>query len=354
MYKALLPALFIIGISATSNAQSPTLTAATNNPIYGDEFITVNCDTSGVTPQSAGVNQVWDFSSVLFPMSLFPLSSDTGFVVTPNDAPNGSMFPSSNVAIYTPSSGTTGSMYYVASPTAFSQDGAYSSSTNYAELTDPMDLLRYPFSYPDNFTDTYSGTIYFMGIVPATQSGTISVSCDGYGTLILPGFPVSSTYNNTLRVHSTQNYTDHANLFGVDTSATFQLETYTWYTPGYHNALLTIATATGAGYFFKQVSYSAFENPAHESVGSVTDLASSLNIFPDPAHDMLNIAYNTSSSAKTHITLTDMLGREVGVIAENATGSQNISYNISSLSGGIYFVRLQSGSQVVNRKVVIQ
>ena len=161
-----------------------------------------------------------------------------------------------------------------------------------------------------------------------------------------------------LRVHTFQAYTDSADLFGAGGAATFDLNTYTWYTPNYHSALMTINTAVGTGlttgFYFKTVSY-AFRQLSNAGVHPVDNIGESLQIFPNPAGNELNINFNAGTGEHVRINMVDMLGRDVAVIADQAAqGMQNITYNTGSLSKGLYLVRLQSGNETATRQIVIQ
>lgn len=343
-----------MGCASTSFAQAPTLTASTTNPIMGDEFVIVNCDTN-VSPMSGGPAQTWDYSGFGV---IVPTSYDTGRAVPPYATPvPAALYGSSNVCVYNRAASVYA--YYVTGATKISQNGLYiSPGTTETSYSDPMDQIRYPFSYDSSFTDTYAGTVNIVvsgSPVTAAEAGTVQVTGDGYGTLILPGIPTPVTHTNVLRVHSYQLFRDSANLFSTPFVVTDTLETFTWYTPGYHNPLMTIATGKSPlGDRYKVVSFSAVENPSHEGIPTA-GIDASLKLYPNPAQNKLNIQYNTSTSQSIRITLSDMLGREVAVLADgNANGTQKISYNTASLAKGLYLVRLQSASETVTRKIEIQ
>lgn len=358
MSRSFIPSLLLACCSFTAIAQSPILTAATINPIRGDRFIINNCDTSGVTPGPSGTGQVWDFSWLNI------TGSDTVSADPTVWTPHAALFPSANIALVPITmSSTSVSIYDIATTTKFSQDGVYyNSSSQYATYTDPMDLLQYPFEYNSSFTDSYAGSVLFFGTIPAAESGSAFVQADAWGALTLPGLTSSSapvTYTSTLRVHSTQTYTDHANLFGLDTIVHYSLESYTWYSPGYHNALLTIATGTPTGSSagiasFKTVTYSAFEDSTHEAVVAVKTGAS-LAIFPNPSNGIINIQYHTETAGQVRISLIDVLGREVSVISDRSTtGDQHVSYTTANIAKGLYFIRFQSAEQTITRKIEVQ
>ena len=55
------------------------------------------------------------------------------------------------------------------------------------------------------------------------------------------------------------------------------------------------------------------------------------------------------------MTLTDVLGREVAVVADGvATKLQHTTYNTTGLAKGIYLLRVLSGEETITRKIEIQ
>lgn len=353
MIKKLLLASVTVGCSVLAHAQVPTLLASNVNPVINDSFINVICDETGIVQGSAGVNITWDFHTL--PTTSLPDSITLGSVMTASLAPGySSAISAANRAIVTPA--TTVTNFYIAGSAKLSLNAIYMSTANFAVYTDPIDLLQYPFTYLSTFNDNYAGVLTYSSVT-LTENGTVNVLADGWGTLILPPTPPSTTnrsYDSVLRVRSSQTFTDSLDIFG-STPQTYTIETYTWYRPGYHSALMTISTVSGPSVYKKTVSYARQQVANHVSVPSITCIETSLSVFPNPATGELNISFTNPKTEKVKITLTDMLGREVAVIAnEELQGTQNISYGTGSLSKGLYLLQVQSASGSVARKVAIQ
>ena len=345
MYKKLLPSLILIGCTITSYAQS-TLTAANFNPQIGDAFAVVNCAPDTVTPRNGGPAQTWDFTS------LVTTSLDTGKAVSCLSTPHCAMFPGTTLAITSPQSDLV--QYILADSAKLSQVGYYQAAdTNLVLSTDPMDEIRYPFTYLDSFDDSYSGTLTFS-LATANEIGSVHVVCDGYGTLNLP---TGITFTNALRVHSTQVFTDSTDLFGTPTIDTFNISTYAWYVSGYHTAILTISFVTQFGASsssYQLVSYAPYEVQA-AGVPLVNGIASSLSVYPNPVQNELNVDYDNKTNDNVRITLIDMLGRQVVVIADGSGQiAQHIAYNTTGLAKGLYILHLQSGDESITRKIEVE
>lgn len=79
-----------------------------------------------------------------------------------------------------------------------------------------------------------------------------------------------------------------------------------------------------------------------------------VNIFPNPATDVLNISFTAADSDYT-VAITDLQGR---VIASNAvsgvSGTQNVSFPVSDVANGSYLVTISSAAGVYTKNVVIK
>lgn len=79
--------------------------------------------------------------------------------------------------------------------------------------------------------------------------------------------------------------------------------------------------------------------------GSVTDFEIT-SVYPNPSRDIINLAITSPLSNKAYVSITDLNGKLVNQIpAMLATGDNNISLNISSLTAGTYIVTVRSGDQ---------
>jgi hypothetical protein len=341
MYKKI--HLFLIGVAlpAISIAQT-TISAAQFNPQAGDAFISRNCVTTGVYQGNSGGNVTWDFTG------LITSTTDTSSTINCSQTPNCAMFPGSIVAVLNSNAGQKYD-YLSYDNNKLSQNGYFQSVDTNAVYTDPMDQLHYPLAYQDIFSDTYAGIVTY-GLVQATESGIVYDTCDGWGTLKLP----TATYNNTLRVHSFQQFTDSANLFGNPVIETFNFSTYTWYTPDFHTALLTIlyANQIGGSNNFKTVTYAAKNITG---VPVVTNEATGFEVFPNPANGAVNVKLTTAANEKVQVSLNDITGRQIGILAdENVQGTKTYKYNTSNLAKGLYFIHLQAGNYSETRKLEVE
>jgi len=80
----------------------------------------------------------------------------------------------------------------------------------------------------------------------------------------------------------------------------------------------------------------------------------SLNVFPNPAKDNISINYYLNSEQATTISLFDLSGKRVALLANESqsAGNYNTSYAIDEINSGVYVVELRAGDQSYFRKIV--
>ncbi len=83
---------------------------------------------------------------------------------------------------------------------------------------------------------------------------------------------------------------------------------------------------------------------------------SAFKVYPNPVQGACHLDYSLANSAQVDIAVYDMQGRQVSTIfqGQQAAGEQQLSWDGSNLSPGVYIVRLQVGKYVVNRKITVK
>ncbi len=103
---------------------------------------------------------------------------------------------------------------------------------------------------------------------------------------------------------------------------------------------------------FFEFNYVLTSNEESEHIPSTVEL---LQNYPNPFNPTTEIAFRLSESARVKLTVYDALGREISVLED---GMKNAGFHISSfeasqLSSGVYFYRLEVGSQVIATKKML-
>jgi hypothetical protein len=77
--------------------------------------------------------------------------------------------------------------------------------------------------------------------------------------------------------------------------------------------------------------------------------------FPNPFNPTTKISWQSPVSSWQTLKVYDLLGREVATLVDEfrPAGSYEVEFNASRLSSGIYFYKLQSGSFIETKKMIV-
>ncbi len=296
----------------------PVITEATNSPVAGDSFYVYDASRSiGFSAGSAGYGVTWDFSTV--PIKLI----DSVTYLTCASTAHTDSFSGCQVAVrfWVPDRSDPGYDYYTADSTGFYYQGFYSPASGLGPMVwnKPNLLYYYPLSLGSTADDTCISYTRHSEIITHYE-------CDGYGTLKLPG----TTHTNVLRLHRTNLDCPRCIYQGR--------ETYIWLKPGLHHELVSANFDTSGGtlHMIRGLVYSTSELP----VGLPSQPKIANKIYPNPAKDQLNIELTTLEPCDYSV-LTP-----TGTILDHREGlTGKITVDISTLSPGLYYVKLHSISE---------
>jgi hypothetical protein len=340
MKKLILTALLIGLIYSYGICQGPTLYNYNIVPKIGDIQISYIADTNGITFNNTGANFVWDYSNLNV-----TANKVYSFFEDPETTPYISSFNSATLV----GTATDYYSYYYADTNEFSRLGNGSSSYVMID-TDPLKTFEFPFNFGDQMTDSMYAT-YILSSKMHQYSGFNSLVADGWGKLKLP----KNSYTNVLRLKRMQYFKDTASGENTETFITM----YSWYN-GINNFPLLQAV------FNKRYTYGN-PTPTINNYIYVSDLtqivsipslknSSQVNIYPNPAHNELNIEFKTNQRVNFDITLTDLLGNIVRQIDTEVLeiGKYQNTIEISGLPKGLYTVKIITGPKVQVKSIIIQ
>ena len=323
---------FLYLVLLTSNAQNPLTSAKI--PVLGDVETYKDADSTGITPGPAGINQNWNFSSIVFSPTA-AVSSET--YVASSSAPNASLFPTANLAStdglgnYNMFNNTASSVSFVGNAVATPSDcNVYSN---------PFLFLNYPFAYGATINDTYASSGSGLN-----ANGNTTMTADGTGTLVLPG-PVM--YTNVMRVKMTMNVT-YSGVF----TGTYSGVYYAWYASAQKFPLLTVQTGTFSSSFGTSIDKTVRTNNVLAlGVENYSGVKEMFDVYPNPASDEINIKL-LYPKEDNQITIYNTLGE----VCKNLQikGQETTKLNIQDLKSGIYFIKLNSEKDSRTEKLIIR
>lgn len=85
-------------------------------------------------------------------------------------------------------------------------------------------------------------------------------------------------------------------------------------------------------------------------------LLSNVQVYPNPVNEVLNVKYTVSRGAFVNVKIMDVLGNDVLTVFSQRVdvGEQNVTYNINSkLTRGFYFLRINVGTESINKRISV-
>ncbi|MFI5149815.1 MAG: T9SS type A sorting domain-containing protein [Bacteroidia bacterium] len=327
-----------LGLSAFSQI---TLTSA-NAPSAGVTRAYVKIDSTGITPGASGASGTWDYSGSVIDTNHI----STSFVASGITA-YASSFPGCTVAV---ASGS-GFVYYGVSSSSYNLLGS-KTPTGGVLYSDNEQLLTFPFTYTNSFSDNFRGHTVGAGL-PDSIIGSNSVTADAWGTLKVPG---GTTYTNALRVKETETYVD--SVLGI-VGFHYTYTTYYWY----------VSTQSAPVFYLQYFSTYPSNNPSavnknktawltYTPSAGIEEHVSSIqaHLFPNPAtNGETFLELELKKEGRTSISVTDIQGKEVVAIDKGIlpAGKHGVELVKGTLVRGMYLVIILSGNERYFQKLII-
>jgi len=314
-----------------SFSQSPVLTNLMISPMVDEVYTHYRIDSSFITIEDGGIDQVWDYSNLAFS------DNEPWMYVSTEATMHAADFPGSNIASM--DENMCMAEFYQTSNNKLSYAGIFMDGL-IMFFEDYKEQLHYPFSYGDSFTDDFS-TIYNQSAMHH-RTGTVTVEADAYGTLMLPW----GTLNEVLRIKTIEEMTDtftfNNTLFQYD----YYYEIYKFYKPGIREPLMHFiySSINGGdllftGHYINETEVNAI---AENSNGKIT-------IYPNPVRNKLNIE-TTTSNPSSHYLITDIDGKLVWEGKYQFNGQKTL--DVDFLKSGVYFLKIISGEEFIVKKFI--
>lgn len=334
MKKIYILAISILGFHSM-NAQI-TLTAASNTPTVGYSFIQHTYDANPVTPGVSGANITWNFASI------GSQSSQNINMVNPSTMSDASNHPLSNVG----SSTSSGEVYLFVDGDELSIAGNFSPGTLRESFTDVRELTKFPITYGNSFNETFDGTIYNIGANQTfDRGGTINISADGYGDLILP----YGTISNVLRIKAISLYSDGQ---GGTPFINYYDTTYLWYNASTNFPIMNWTILNSGGFSILKSGWYLDQSSVITSLGDDFIPNNSITIYPNPVSNNQTTILLDKLYENAHLQLIDITGKIVKTENVIAT-SKNMTLNLDGLNKGIYFVQILHDNTIVSSEKLV-
>ena len=325
------------------------LTYQNNCPVAGDTSILL--EIVYVEPGNAGENLVWDFSGIRF------TGKSTYSAI--NSDPAAKTSGHSEKSFVDVEDGVD--YNYLFSENSYSEtDYGNASKKMSVVYSDPIVRMKYPFVYGHQFSDHFSGEMFYNRASRAAINGDYTVTADAFGTLVLP----DRILKNTLRVKAVKQSLQE----GVCGSCQCTHIRYYWYAPGYRYPVLMISHAESR-YGIKEpviinngwvnTDQKIYGSRAHasETNGNPGVSGNLVIVFPNPFSEQATYNYLLSQQMPVMVELYDISGRfnitlERKQLQPEGLHSGTINASALGLPPGVYYLRFTFDMQVLVSKII--
>ena len=187
-----------------------------------------------------------------------------------------------------------------------------------------------------NDTSGFSGPVAF--VTPTAPVPTVNASFV-LSSVTLTQATVDFDASNSLN-GSSYNWD-----FGNATGANVPTPTATYLQNGTYFVQLTVANGCGSADTIIEVTIAGISVDEEE-------LASSLNIFPNPTKDVVNVVIENPSTNDYSVELIDALGQLIEVQnIQDARGHTELRFDLSTRAQGVYLLRVRTGEAAITRRI---
>ncbi len=298
MKKQLLVAIAILAILELSNVANaqPVITGAINGPIGSKLFGYVI--PGPITPGSAGANQTWDYSSIVYDSSTYYFEN-IGYAALSQAMKD--TFPTGNIASqYVLNGSTVAKLVFRLDANALVYLGL--NTTKFA--TPDTQLV-----FPHNYLETHEGTFY-----------------DAYGTLITP----FGTFSDVVRLREISGGKYKYDYYKFDPIEIILME-----------YLVDTVTQVVSGKIFLDTS--ATVTGIFDEVQPIENCS----IYPNPSNGYISIELAACKNATAEIF--NLEGQRLQSILLQ---SSKTAIKIDHLPNGVYFIKIKSPQGVTVKKLV--
>jgi len=219
----------------------------------------------------------------------------------------------------------------------------------------------------------YNGTLQFYNLmsgylpIPAYPSRTIGGEFIGYGTYMLPGDPTTGTglIDGVMEGPGVRRLWLMSGPFNMNLGDTAEVVIALIGGMGEDHLASVIelknntqAAITLFNNFVEGMTNGTIQLPPPDRPPKPSNLPLTYELlqnFPNPFNPATTIQYQLPQDAKVMLKVYDILGNEVATLVneEQEAGYKEVKFNASNLASGVYIYRLQAGSFVTAKKMIL-
>ncbi len=346
----------------------------------GDEIIKQQVDYKD--PGREGQNVIWDFSKLKSVNDQYSLVYKKPYLLNDSTYKMGKdlfkvkqVDPSSLVLAI-----EHNTMYYFKQSDNKLEILGHENPTTLLHYTTPLVASVYPTDYGQSYTSQYKSEGLYSKRIPFESQGSIKITADAFGMIILPS---GDTLEHVIRTKAVQIINE---ITKTKKPQSFQMvsETYKWYAKGYrypvfesvktyHQEDSLQSKAFKTSFFFPPQEHLYLDddkenlsvldslwNIKHpleqETRSSEIETARnfSYNFYPNPVESQLTIEYYLENSTSVNVSLFSMDGKQLKniTVGKKEKGLHTEYMDFSTLAKGTYILRIEANNQAVSEKII--
>jgi len=222
------------------------------------------------------------------------------------------------------------------------------------------DLVTITASQSDSYLWSTGATTQSIDVTATTTNinviTTNANACNGVGA----SAPISVTFNATPTAAGTLTLAGNVATF---TNTSVGATSYSWDFGDFTNSSATAPAHAYAVNGSYTVVLTAINGNCTDTISFLVDVTVGLNeiapslnltIFPNPANETVNVAFEQNTNDLIQIELIDATGRVITQVNSLEIGTNYVSFDVANLSSGFYTVRLTNSNGSENQKLMIQ
>lgn len=231
------------------------------------------------------------------------------------------------------------------------------SGTGSVRATSTMNNWTYVpgITYTINVIVKRTGTPLFgMGV------GILKPNGDNAGTLIVTNTARTAIKTRLVGSYTRRNIVHTLNGGRMNDSCVFS---FNWTAPSTDIGPVTLYAAGNCANNSGSVSgdyiytmNQVINSDASVSIGNMLQTSNTVNVFPNPASELLNVSFENTSSGNVTIQLTDLKGSRKAELFNSfvAAGAFEQQFQLPALPAGIYLLTVDGTDTRLSRRVVIR
>lgn len=229
------------------------------------------------------------------------------------------------------------------------KDNNFKYKVNFGDGSADQNVANGSRTYTNSGTYTVTGSTIYSGWVnecvstPATQNVTIMPAVTSFFSYAATGLSVQFT-------SLAQGATTYSWNFGDGGTAGSPNPVRNYAAAGTYTVEFTATGTCGTDLYYKNITIAEGEN--NSDLGVEEQSGIHLTIYPNPTSNVFSVAYETEQVGDIHAELLTLDGKKLETKHALNTMNGELTFDVSTLSSGIYVLNMTVSGKMISKKIV--